>query len=120
MVSLKYLLMVFQACVFNRLFFLRYAEVAVVKRPPLLAVLGCDGVTVALWKPELGASPEILTNVASTVPPGALSLSPSSDASKLWLEGTKQGWNVDFSGKRSSTGISVGTAGESMHVHCVS
>ena len=77
---------------------LRYAEVAVVKRPPLLAVLGCDGV-VALWKPELGASPEILTTGASTVPPGALSLSPSSDASKLWLEGTKEGL-VDSSGKR--------------------
>ena len=55
---------------------------AVVKRPPLLAILGCDG-ALALWKPEMGDSK--LTGGATTAvePQGALSLSPSSDGSQL-------------------------------------
>ena len=63
---------------------LRYAEVAVVKRPPLLAILGCDG-ALALWKPEMGADNTKLTGGAATAvePQGALSLSPSSDGSQL-------------------------------------
>eukprot|EP00438_Fugacium_kawagutii_P027454 Skav208105 [mRNA] locus=scaffold1681:280237:282314:- [translate_table: standard] len=71
---------------------LEYAEVAVVKRPPLLAMLSCDGL-FGLWKPEMGeqrshvsgpgpAGPTIGTS-GFPVAAGALALSPSSDASHL-------------------------------------
>ncbi|CAL1127692.1 unnamed protein product [Cladocopium goreaui] len=69
---------------------LEYAEVAVVKRPPLLAILGCDG-ALALWKPEMGDSTKLTGGATTAVEPqGALSLSPSSDGSQL-LVGYPQG-----------------------------
>lgn len=68
----------------------RYAEVSVVKRPPLLAMLSCDGL-FGLWKPEMGeqrsrvgpAFPATIGTSGFPVAAGALASSASSDGSHL-------------------------------------